>query len=87
MFKVFTGAAVGPQDTVTTQMKYTDSSVSPQHSFSENEKTEVDAESMETEHECPPSNCVPRTGDFNTTAACRVLEGTRVTPSCRLFLP
>ena len=51
MFKLFTGAAVGPQDTVTTQMKYTDSSVSPQHSFSETETTEVDVESTETEHE------------------------------------
>ena len=70
-------------------MKYTEASVSPQHSFSGNEKTEVDAESTETEHECLASSCVPSTGDVHTTAACRVLEGMGVTPitAADLFLP
>lgn len=71
----------------TTQMKYPEASVSPQHSFSENEKTDVDPEGTETEHECLASSCVPSMGDVHTTAACRVLEGARVTPSCRLFFP
>ena len=73
----------------TTQMGCTKASVSPQHSFSETEKTEVDVESTETEHEWLATSCVPSTGDVHTTAACRVLEGMGVTPitAADLFLP
>ena len=70
-------------------MNYTEASASPQHSCSETENTEADAESTETEHECLATSCVPSTGDVHTTAACRVLEGMRVTPvtAADLFLP
>ena len=70
-------------------MNYTEASASPQHSFSETEKTEVDAESTETEHECLATSCVPSMDDVHTTAACRVLEGATVTPitTADLFLP
>ena len=73
----------------TTQMNYTEASASPQHSFSETEKTEANAESTETEHECLATSCVPSTGDVHSTAACRVLEGTRATPvtAADFFLP
>ena len=73
----------------TTQMSCTEVSASPQHSFSETEKTEVDAESTETEHKGLATSCVPSTDDVHTTAACRVLEGATVTPvtAADLFLP
>ena len=45
MFKVFPGAAAGQHGT--TQMSCTEASASPQHSFSETEKTEADAESRD----------------------------------------
>ena len=70
-------------------MSCTEASVSPEHSFSETEKTEVDAESPETEHKGLATSCVPSTGDIHTTVACRVLEGVTVTPvtASDLFLP
>ena len=39
-------------------MSCTEASVSPEHSFSETEKTEVDAESPETEHKGLATSCV-----------------------------
>ena len=69
-------------------MNYTEASASPQHSCSETENTEADAESTETEHECLATSSVPSTGDVHTTAACGVLEGAMVTPvtAADLFL-
>ena len=43
-------------------MSCTEASVSPEHSFSETEKTEVDAESPETEHKGLATSCVTQHG-------------------------
>ena len=61
-------------------MSRIEASIPLQHSFSETEKTEVDAESTKTEHECVATNSASSTGDIHTTAACRVLERRRVMP-------
>lgn len=61
-------------------MSCTEASVSPEHSFSENEKTKVDSEGTELSHKYGATSRVPSMGDTDIIAVCRVLEGTSVTP-------
>ena len=85
MFKVFPGAAAGQHGT--TQMSCTEASASPQHSFSETEKTEADAESRDRarrpgHHLCPEhGRCSqhsslqsPGRGDGHSHNSCRLVS-------------
>ena len=78
MFKLFPGAAVGPQDME--QHRWAALEASDSHIPFQRLRRLKRMLRAETEHEGLATSCVPSMGDAHPTAACRVLEGMTVTP-------
>ena len=76
MFKVFPGAAAGPQDTEKHRRAALRQVLLHNIPFQRLRRLKRMLRAK-TEHEGLATSCGPSTGDAHPTAACRVLEGTR----------
>lgn len=66
-------------------MKHTEASASPQHSFPENEKTDVDAEGTETEHAAWPLAVSPARVTFTPQQPAESWKGRGSLPHADCF--